>query len=94
LEQEWFDILCREHKPLIAQGVTFRLANGLRYTPDFFAFDWPSMSSGPVAWETKGKWFTDDANAKLKMFAAAYPQIRVILAWKDGGQWQTQRVLA
>src|SRR5690242_9154080 len=41
LEQEWFDHLCRSHRKLIAQGITFRLANGLRFTPDVFCFEWP-----------------------------------------------------
>lgn len=98
LETEWFEILNAQYpnyeRPK-AQHVTFRLANGLRYTPDILAFRWPDPN-GPArttAWEVKGKWFTDDSNAKLKVFASAYPEIRVILVWKDNSQWQEQTVL-
>jgi hypothetical protein len=82
---------------LISQAITFRLANGLRYTPDFFCFSWPSVGefNRPTAWEIKGPWATDDAIAKVKMFATAYPEIRVILVWRDEQkQWCQQRVLA
>ena len=79
------------------QSVTFKLANGVRYTPDFFTTCWPRpMGNGQhkaVAWEVKGPWFTDDAAVKLKVFAAEYQDILVILAWKDNGAWQQQEVL-
>ena len=98
LEQEWFDVLRFNTNSIVhCQGIKFKLANGLTYLPDFFCFDW--MSAGefarPTAFEVKGPWATDDAIAKVKMFATAYPEIRVILVWKDDNkQWQTQRVLA
>jgi hypothetical protein len=84
------------------QAIRFQLANGMAYTPDLFAFDWPDHdeSSGnpvtwPHAWEIKGPHAWDDSIAKLKMAAKLYPEITWILAWKDKvtGQWQEQRVL-
>ena len=98
LEQEWLDHLRASGGGVVrTQAITFRLANGLRYTPDMLSFGWPSNYEDGIAataWEVKGGWFTDDANAKLKMFATTYPEIRVVLCWKDTfGMWQTQRVL-
>lgn len=101
LEREWFDklvlqaIQCGLPRPH-AQAFTVRLANGVRYTPDCFHFDWPSFGepNRPTAWEVKGPWMTDDAVCKVKMFATAYPEIRVIMVWRDkGGIWQEQRIL-
>ena len=82
-------------KPIHAQKITFRLANGLKYTPDVFCFEWSWMGENRlVAWEVKGPWLTDDGVAKLKMFAAAYPEILVLLAWEDKAtnQWLQQIV--
>ena len=96
LEKEWHDYAFA-FSLVCVQAITFRLANGVRYTPDFFSFDWPSTGefNRPTAWEVKGPWATDDAIAKVKMFAMAYPEIRVILVWKDDNkQWCQQRVLA
>lgn len=78
----------------LSQSVTFKLANGLRYTPDFFSFEWAAVGEldRATAWEVKGH-MRDDAACKLKMFAAQYPQVRVILVWKENGLWQSQRIL-
>lgn len=98
LEQEFFNALNAQYpnydRPL-AQAITFRLANGCKYTPDILAFRWPDLK-GPdraTAWEVKGKWFPDDAKAKLKMFAHEYREIRVVLLWKQNGQWCEQEIL-
>lgn len=73
------------------QAVTFKLANGVRYTPDFY--DTETLH----AWEVKGSHkgsMRDDASVKLKVFAKEYPEIEVILAWKDStGQWCQQTIL-
>ncbi len=95
LEQEWYDH--QSPKPY-AQAIRFELANGCTLTPDFFHFDWPAVAEahGPTAFEIKGPWFTDDSAVKLKMFARMYPEIRVLLCWKDkadGGNWKVQHVL-
>lgn len=77
--------------PLRAQAITFRLANGLRYTPDFVSF---SYGIGVKAWEVKGKWVDGDSFPKLKMAAALFPEIVWTLAWKGtDGIWQQQIIL-
>lgn len=95
LEQEYFDQLCTHHIPLYPQSITFKIANGVRYTPDIFCFAWPWRGENmPVAWEIKGPWMTDDAVVKLKVFANAYPHIKVLLASKnkETGLWFNQEV--
>lgn len=96
LEREWFDKVSLEfpnyHRPR-AQSVTFKLANGVRYTPDVFACDWGPQPSTPIAWEVKGKKMWDDAMIKLKFAAKEWPEIRWLLVWKEQGQWKEQRVL-
>lgn len=76
------------------QDVTLRLANGVRYTPDFFCFD--LGRSGPAAWETKG-FMRDDASVKIKVAAHHYPEISFFLVTKrtkkQGVGWQINRVL-
>jgi hypothetical protein len=97
LEAEAFKILTIEATGQLprAQAITFRLANGVRYTPDIFSFDWPAVgeAAGPTAWEVKGRKAWDDSIVKLKVFAASYPMIRVYLIWKEKEKWHQQRVL-
>jgi hypothetical protein len=102
LEQEWFEHLKAiktnlNHGPL-AQAVKFRLANGLTYCPDMFSFDWSESGEleRPTAWEVKGEWFPEHNIAKLKMFAHEYPEIRVILVWRDKETkvWREQRIIS
>lgn len=97
LEAEWFAIINAQFpnypRPR-AQTVTIRLANGVRYTPDMFAFSWPSdRGSCPTAWEVKGKHAWDDAIVKLKVAATSFPEIRFVLVWKNGGEWRQQEVM-
>lgn len=74
-----------------AQAVRLRLANGLTYSPDFFAIQ-PNTS--PTAFEVKGKYAFEDSIVKLKVAASSYPFVKFILVWKDEqGQWQEQHVL-
>lgn len=94
LETEFFEYLNGTTTARIyPQAVTFRLANGVRYTPDLFSFGchWYGEIK-PVAWEVKGPWFTDDAKVKIKLFAAAYLDIVVLLCSKEDGRWYMQRV--
>lgn len=83
------------------QAITLRLANGLRYTPDFVKIsDATNEHAAPVsewtAWEVKG-FMRDDAAGKIKMAAALYPLIRFYLASKRkkkaGGGWAIQEIL-
>lgn len=73
-----------------AQAKTYRLANGVRYSPDFTAI----LDGVEHAWEVKGKHAWDDALVKLKVAAAAWPEIVFVLAWKENGEWREQRILA
>jgi len=94
------------YPPVRVQAKRYRLANGLTYTPDFSASIWPydpaiaaqkygeqPFPPRETVWEVKGDWATDDAIAKVKMMAAAYPEIAVWLVWKVNGLWQEQLVL-
>lgn len=106
LEQRVFHYLSEHVKEkILVQAVTFRLANGVRYTPDLFCFcegrfkplpmqQW--IAAAAIAWEVKGKWFTDDAIVKLKLFASLYPNITVILVSESGNiasPWTFEPVL-
>lgn len=51
------------------EGVTLKLGNGVRYTPDFFV----RQKSGLIQiYETKG-FMRDDAAVKIKVAASAFP---------------------
>ena len=71
------------------QAVTLVLCNGVRYTPDMFAF----VDGRPKAWETKG-FLRDDAGQKLKFAAKEWPEIEFTLVWRKAGVWHRQRILA
>jgi hypothetical protein len=95
LETEYLGYLKTLH-PLArirSQAKTYRLANGLRYTPDFTALIFDGEQIIETAWETKGKWVDGDSFPKLKMAAAVWPEIKFILAWKQDGKWQEQIIL-
>ena len=72
------------------QAVTFRIGNGVRYTPDFTVFH--PFGGGVDCHEVKG-YMRDDAAVKLKVAASEYPFVKWTLAWKSNHQWQTQVVL-
>lgn len=71
------------------QAITVRLANGLRYTPDWVVFG----HQGIQCYEVKGKHVWDDSIAKLKMAASKYRDWKWVLVWKEKGSWQQQVVL-
>jgi hypothetical protein len=90
LETEFHAELCSRFPdvPIRCQAMTLRLANGLRYTPDFVVFNhWLA------AYEVKGPWIDGDSVPKLKMAAAMFPDVGFWLVWKDAGKWQYQQVL-
>lgn len=97
LEAEWFGIINSQFpnypRPR-AQAKRYMIANGVGYTPDFTASDWPCQTgSTETAWEVKGPHAFDGALDKLKMAAAAWPEVRWILVWKENGKWCEQEVL-
>ena len=91
LEEEWGAVLrSRYIVKLHAQAKTYRLGNGVRYTPDWTAV----TADGEIAWEVKGKKAWDDAIVKIKMAPTIWPEVTWWLVWKDeSGQWQEQRIL-
>ena len=71
------------------EGVTLKLADGCRYTPDFAVL----MADVTIEMhEVKGYW-TDDARAKIKVAADKFP-FRFIAVYKrpkkDGGGWKVE----
>jgi hypothetical protein len=68
------------------EGVTLKLADGCRYTPDFLVM----LKDGRLeAHEVKGHW-QDDARVKIKVAAAQYPFRFIAMkprAKRDGGGW-------
>jgi hypothetical protein len=77
----------------LPQAITLKLANGVRYTPDFFTIEAYNGCHRLKAYETKG-YMRDDASVKLKVAATLYPWIRFHLVTKrSGGAWQIDPVL-
>lgn len=100
LETEFFNRIKDKYPnfpPVRPQAKTYRLCNGVRYSPDFTASSWPydDNMAKETAWEVKGKKAFDGSLEKLKMAAHEYPEIRWLLVWKDKntGEWQEQVVL-
>jgi hypothetical protein len=81
LESRFVTVLC--------QSITLRLANGVRYTPDFVTVD--SESRFLTAYEVKG-FMRDDAAVKLKVAASVFSWIRFNLVTRAGGAWQVEEV--
>jgi hypothetical protein len=72
------------------EGITLKLADDCRYTPDFFV----RAADGTIRCEeTKGFW-RDDARAKIKMAARVFPMFHFVALTvrkkRDGGGWQRE----
>lgn len=85
------------YPPVRAQAKTFRLCNGVRFTPDLSCSIWP-VEGGPsreTCWEIKGPKSWDDAIVKVKMAAHEFPEICWRFVWKDkiSKEWCEQIVL-
>lgn len=87
LEKLKFDYRAFGGMKFIPQSITFKLANGLRYTPDFFSI------TEKISWEVKGAWVDGDSFPKLKMAASVYPEISWRLVWKKESKWCEQIIL-
>ncbi len=81
------------HLPTLVRGtirfnaVSFELANGLRFKPDFTV-------DLRLAYEAKGPWASRDAFPRLKMAARLFPEIKWFLATRaKGGGWDILEVL-
>lgn len=98
LETEWFNIIKDKYPnypPVRAQAKTFRLCNGVRFTPDLSCSIWP-VEGGPsreTCWEIKGPKSWDDAIVKAKMAAHEYPEVCWHFVWKHKGKWCEQILL-
>lgn len=70
---------------------TLKLANGLRYTPDWSAVN---AAGKLVFWEVKGARIEEDAIVKFKTAPSSFPEHEFYLCqWKDG-EWTIQKGLA
>ena len=71
----------------VFEGITLKLADGCRYTPDFMVM---KADGSLEAHEVKGYW-TDDARVKIKVAAEKFP-LKFIAVYKqpkkDGGGWR------
>lgn len=74
------------------EGVTFKLAQDTRYTPDFLVL----LANGELeVHEVKGSFVRDDARVKLKLAADRYPLRFVMMqkqAKKLGGKWIREEI--
>jgi len=71
------------------ESITLKLANGLRYTPD-----WPAWAGDQLTfYEVKGARVWEDSLVKLKVAASKYPHFRFILCKYAKGEWVRQEVL-
>ena len=75
---------------VLEQAVTFRLANGVRYTPDWVML---AEVDGLYCYEIKGRKSWDDSIVKLKVAASTYPKVHWYLCDKPDGSWREQEVL-
>lgn len=71
------------------EGITFKLADDTRYTPDFVVM----LANGELeAHEVKGQW-QDDAKVKIKVAASMFPMRFIavkVRRKKDGGGWMVE----
>jgi len=70
------------------EGITLKLADDVRYTPDFAIMEADGMISFH---ETKG-YMRDDARIKLRVAAVMYPFEFYLVQQKDGGAWTVEHV--
>ncbi len=92
----WLHALCPDAF-IVEQDITFRIANGSRFTPDAVVFH--PLIGTIDAYEVKperrhdSRWLTDDSRLKLILAAKTFPFIRWHLAYKQNGNWVTQQIL-
>jgi hypothetical protein len=75
------------------EGITLRIGNGVRYTPDFTSQNLEGMT---CFWEVKG-FMREDAAIKVKVAASLFPFFIFYLVTKrtkkQGGGWSIEQVL-
>jgi hypothetical protein len=93
----------RRGETVLAQAITFKLADALSYRPDFVTVEpivsefqglpLPRNTVTLTAYETKGPHrFKREGINKLKMAATAYPWIKWILVERDKNQWTEKEI--
>lgn len=87
LERAWANELeLRRHAGTITRWMfepfKLRLAKGTTYSPDFLVV----LETHMQVHEVKAHW-EDDARAKWKVAAAAFPEFEFIAVRKDQGRW-------
>lgn len=89
----------RGHKIILCQALTFWLADGSSYRPDFVVVDIcddDTVLLAPLrltAYETKGQHrFKREGITKLKFAAEKYPFIRFVLVERDGSKWTEKAI--
>ncbi len=99
-EQEYLKPWMASHsiKSYDYEAVTLKIANGCRYTPDWYVLEWlggDGTSKGQF-YEIKARGMIwDDAIVKLKVAASKYPQFEFFLCAYDGKTgWTIEKVLA
>lgn len=70
------------------EAVTFRLANGVRYTPDFMVQE----HDGSLRLEETKGWMRDDARIKTRDCVQDFPFPLVVLYPQKGGGWKIEQV--
>ena len=72
------------------EAITLKLANGVRYTPDYLV---SAIGKTAKIFEVKGGFIREDAKIKLKVAAAEFSQFEFYLAQYSKGEWTINRVL-
>jgi hypothetical protein len=73
------------------EAITLKLANGLRYTPDWWVI---THDGNTIFYEVKGGFIREDAIAKLKIAATQFKCYEFYLCVWRKGQWTIEEVLA
>lgn len=83
-EREWKAILESRGYIVHVQTITLLLAEGCRYTPDFWALE----PDGTITfWDSKGGHVWEDSIIKQKTAAVMFPMFRFVQAQKKAGKW-------
>jgi len=79
----------REFDVVVYEGLTFKIGNRLRYTPDFVAW---RPDGSIVAFEVKGGFFREDSRAKLLAAAQVFNRVTWVLVRKGKAGWTEEVV--
>jgi hypothetical protein len=81
-------------KRAVFEGVTLRIADRRRFTPDFFVVHAEADAAGRILGfdEVKGSYAREDAMVKLEVAARMFPEFRFRLARYERGRWTVTEV--